>query len=532
LALVEDFHALTLNAIIYFIFYVIGFRMMRTYSGIFRYSSFVDLLRVSYAMVFGTLIAYLLHYILASHDLFSHFRGREIVVASIMGTFLMWFVRMFVKTVYDVSYANVKAKRTFIYGVKDGGVGIAKQIRNEKPTRFQLKGFITDTLDSKEYILMGVKVHHLDEKLVEVMKEERVEAMIISPFRLKAFRNNSKFQNALIDAGILEMDPDQQGDNVFTTDAYLAGQYEGYVKKELADLNPNSEGVRKVNMSDGILYPKFRLPTEAEWEYASLGLIGNTTKEGRILERRIYPWNGHVVRTDQKKYYGEMLANFKRSRGDAMGVASALNDHWEYTAPVDYYFPNDYGLYNMAGNVAEWVMDVYRPNTPEDAGDINPYRGNVYITKVLDSDGMIAEKDSLGRITYREVTVEDNINRRNYRQSDNINYLDGDLASQIVAGNDWKSSVGEEGEEEEEVTTTEEEEEEVLNKESETNGMYEYGKTSMINDKVRVVKGGSWKDKALYLSPGEKRFLAQDQKTEWIGFRCAMDRMGSREMKR
>ncbi len=202
LALVEDFHALTLNAIIYFIFYVIGFRMMRTYSGIFRYSSFVDLLRVSYAMVFGTLIAYLLHYILASHDLFSHFRGREIVVASIMGTFLMWFVRMFVKTVYDVSYANVKAKRTFIYGVKDGGVGIAKQIRNEKPTRFQLKGFITDTLDSKEYILMGVKVHHLDDKLVEVMKEERVEAMIISPFRLKAFRNNAKFQNALIDAGI------------------------------------------------------------------------------------------------------------------------------------------------------------------------------------------------------------------------------------------------------------------------------------------------------------------------------------------
>ncbi len=347
------------------------------------------------------------------------------------------------------------------------------------------------------------------------------------------WRTDRLNEKALIDAGILEMDPDQQGDNVFTTDAYLAGQYEGYVKKELADLNPNSEGVRKVNMSDGILYPKFRLPTEAEWEYAALGLIGNTTKEGRILERRIYPWNGHVVRTDQKKYYGEMLANFKRSRGDAMGVASALNDHWEYTAPVDYYFPNDYGLYNMAGNVAEWVMDVYRPNTPEDAGDINPYRGNVYITKVLDSDGMIAEKDSLGRITYREVTVEDNVNRRNYRQSDNINYLDGDLASQIVAGNDWKSSIGEEGEEEEEViTTAEEEEEDVLKRESETNGMYEYGKTSMINDKVRVVKGGSWKDKALYLSPGEKRFLAQDQKTEWIGFRCAMDRMGSREMKR
>ncbi|MCQ2327627.1 MAG: SUMF1/EgtB/PvdO family nonheme iron enzyme [Bacteroidales bacterium] len=346
------------------------------------------------------------------------------------------------------------------------------------------------------------------------------------------WRTDRVNEKALIDAGILEIDPDQQGDNVFTTDAYLAGQYEGYVKKDLKDLNPNSEGVRKVGMADGILSPKFRLPTEAEWEYAALGLVGNTTKEGRILERRIYPWNGHVVRTDQKKYYGEMLANFKRSRGDAMGVASALNDHWEYTAPVNYYFPNDYGLYNMAGNVAEWVMDVYRPSTPEDAGDINPYRGNVYVTKVLDSDGMVAEKDSLGRITYREVTVEDNINRRNYRQGDNINYLDGDLASQLTDA--WKSEASEDEDEYEAPSADEDEEGTTVAKmnqgDIETAGMYDYGVSSMVNNKVRVVKGGSWKDKALYLSPGEKRYLPQDQRAEWVGFRCAMDRMGAREM--
>lgn len=342
-----------------------------------------------------------------------------------------------------------------------------------------------------------------------------------------AWRTDRINEKALIDAGILEFDMDQQGDNVFVTDAYLAGQYEGYVKKDLKDLNPNSEGFRKVNMGDGILYTRFRLPTEAEWEYAALGLIGNTTKEGRIIERKIYPWNGHIVRTDQKKYYGEMLANFKRSRGDAMGVASALNDHWEYTAPVNYYFPNDYGIYNMAGNVSEWVMDVYRPSTPSDANDINPFRGNVYMTKVLDADGMIAEKDSLGRITYREVTVEDNINRRNYRQADNINYLDGDLESQL--GDSWLPAEGEEGEQAEEPQV--DEEGNPINVE-ESNGMYEYGKASLINDKARIIKGGSWKDRAMYLSPGERRYLDQAQCTEWIGFRCAMDRVGSRDRRK
>ena len=285
------------------------------------------------------------------------------------------------------------------------------------------------------------------------------------------------------------------------------------------------EGFRKVKMEDGILLPRFRLPTEAEWEFAALSLVGNTVEE-RIVERRIYPWNGHIVRTAEKKYYGQMMANFKRSRGDAMGVASALNDHWEYTAPVMFYFPNDYGLYNMAGNVAEWVMDVYRVSTGVDSKGINPYRGNVYMTKVTDSDGMIAEKDSLGRISYRAVTVEENINRRNYRQSDNINYLDGDLASQLR--DSWLTSS--EGEEEGGYEESGDEEGEDAIVEKETNNMYSYEKTSMVDDKARVVKGGSWKDRAFYLSPGQRRFLDQAQSTDWVGFRCAMDRVGSREL--
>ncbi len=342
-----------------------------------------------------------------------------------------------------------------------------------------------------------------------------------------SWRTDRVNERILVDAGFLEMMDDQQsGENVFTTDAYYAGQYEGIVGEEMEDLNPNGEGFRKVKMEDGILLPRFRLPTEAEWEFAALSLVGNTVEE-RVVERRIYPWNGHIVRTAEKKYYGQMMANFKRSRGDAMGVASALNDHWEYTAPVMFYFPNDYGLYNMAGNVAEWVMDVYRVSTGVDSKGINPYRGNVYMTKVTDSDGMIAEKDSLGRISYRAVTVEENINRRNYRQSDNINYLDGDMASQLRET--WLTAEGE-GEEDAgyEEENAEEGEEAVAGKE--TNNMYAYEERSMVDDKARVVKGGSWKDRAFYLSPGQRRFLDQGQSTDWIGFRCAMDRMGSREL--
>jgi gliding motility-associated lipoprotein GldJ len=406
-----------------------------------------------------------------------------------------------------------------------------------------------------------------------------------------AWRTDRVNEQILINAGILKQDPMQQNEENFNTSSYLAGQFIGLVDKELKDLNPNSSGTRGVRMEDGILLPAYRLPTEAEWEFAALGLIGNTYYE-RVVERRIYPWNGHNTRTDNRKYYGEFVANFVRGRGDMMGVAGHLNDKASITAPVFAYWPNDYGLYNMAGNVAEWVADVYRPLSFEDFEEFNPYRGNVFSTMVLNNEG--AYDDKLDFITYdykgvydfllkfqeelglsgnasdrevdlvesiiadaeqavednearniedasqriqdaidkinnadetiriggallkgfanyvqgmpgqmktREVRPEENIGRRNYRQADNINYRDGDTQSMVSA--DF-------------FTITDED-----------RSMYDYGNTSLINNRTRVYKGGSWRDREYWLSPGTRRFLEEDQSTEFIGFRCAMQRVGS-----
>jgi formylglycine-generating enzyme len=305
------------------------------------------------------------------------------------------------------------------------------------------------------------------------------------------WRSDRVNEQILIREGILRNNPNQVNEDNFNTDSYLAGQYEGLVKQNIKSLNPN-EDRRRVRWEDGVFLPKYRLPTEAEWEYAALGLLGNTNYE-MVSDRKLYPWNGHIARNPDDKHKGDFLANFKRGRGDNMGVAGRLNDKADIPTYVKAYLPNDYGLYNMAGNVSEWVGDVYRPLSHEDMNDFNPYRGNVFKTKEKDEEGNIAEKDSLGRIKLRNVTEEENVDRRNYKKADNIGALDH-------TDND---------------------------PESET--VYNFGMSSMLNDKARVYKGGSWKDRQYWLSPGTRRYLDEKQSTNYIGFRCAMIRVGSPE---
>jgi formylglycine-generating enzyme len=319
-----------------------------------------------------------------------------------------------------------------------------------------------------------------------------------------AWRTDRVNEKILIDEGILSMDPNQLGDENFNTEAYLAGQYEGLVKQNKPSLDPNKED-RRVMLEDGLLLPKYRLPTEAEWEFAAFGLIGNSYDE-RIYERRLYPWNGKTLRNDAKKYRGDMRANYVRGRGDMMGTAGALNDNAEITAPVKSYWPNDYGLYCMAGNVSEWVLDVYRPLTFEDVDEFRPFRGNVFQELVRDEEGNIATKDSLGRLRYKDISESDAVNRRNYKKANYINYLDGDKNS--TSGYNDAEAPDTPGSD---------------RMYSQKPGDY----SSLIADDVRVYKGGSWRDRAYWLSPGTRRFLKETQSKDDLGFRCAMTRVGS-----
>ncbi|MEN9699357.1 MAG: hypothetical protein RLZZ301_555 [Bacteroidota bacterium] len=520
-----------------------------------------------------------------------------------------------------------------------------------------------------------------------------------------------------------------------------------------ADIDNGRLGTRPVRMEDGILLPAYRLPTEAEWEFAALGLIGNLDPNSEnINDRRIYPWDGHYVRQEEEQFAGAIQANFMRGKGDMMGVAGRLNDGADITDRVDSFWPNDYGLYHMAGNVSEWVMDVYRPMTSEVAEEFMPFRGNKYQTQLLVPNGLYdkpvkaneniydvngmkefvnefarvkylahankkytqdansnyqsnvngkadATKDSSktgtdtaagaqgapaaginnnpmnsrvyarqdprkyqfnspsssyisnnsqftsqermqfefldtlnmmldtaialnnqgrkiaasayiervlfnkdlpmeiqdgakktdllelmalafdrqepnaylgidtalfsreylerkflsyttdptittwimtlrnglsefitttkGSQRWRDVTVEENAGRLNYRKDDYIDYLDGDLESSIYYNNAKRKEEINSGLRDPKLVMYQSEHENFnLN-----NDLINAGKsgwpTTLISDKSRVYKGGSWADRAYWLSAGNRRFLDEDKATATIGFRCAMDRIGS-----
>ena len=187
----------------YMIFNLIGFRIFRTYSGIIRYSSFVDLQRVVLAMLLSLIVAEAMHYVVYHWDFeFVRLQGRQIAAMYLVATIGMMAFRILTKSVYDVLFNTDKGIRTFIYGVKDGGVGLAKSIRSNVPRKFLLKGFIAHDPDIKGRILMGEKIYLVDDNLAEHIKALRIKAVLVSPLQNERFRNDAKLQDILLSLGV------------------------------------------------------------------------------------------------------------------------------------------------------------------------------------------------------------------------------------------------------------------------------------------------------------------------------------------
>ncbi|MDO9153144.1 MAG: SUMF1/EgtB/PvdO family nonheme iron enzyme, partial [Paludibacter sp.] len=320
-----------------------------------------------------------------------------------------------------------------------------------------------------------------------------------------AWRTDRVNEMALVNAGVIaqpdftvlkNIGKDSIANNfVFNTQKYLLqDKYQPqYGQKPTKDLYGQN---RKADNSDGILFSEFRLPTEAEWEFAAYAISSN--KEGIVTDGKIYPWKGSHLRNTKKKYLGLMQANYVRGRGDMMGTSGTLNDKATITAPVDAFYPNDFGLFNMAGNVNEWVLDVYRPTSHEEVAEYNSFRGNVYLSPVeegVDADGKkIYKIDEFGRIaTY--VKKGDDV--RNYRDGDSESQIQFSLSNPSLMRRDTLDIT------------------DILR--------------PVISDRTRVYKGGSWKDRAFWLNPSTRRYIDQDKCTSDIGFRCAMSMIGNKD---
>ena len=345
-------------------------------------------------------------------------------------------------------------------------------------------------------------------------------------------------------AGYLKKDAkitDVNSGQTFNTQTYLMAPTQTYGgNTEIMQGKRNTKDSSGVYASreTGVLSPSYRLPTETEWEFGALGM--SDLRDYNVYRgRKKYPWDGQYTRTGNRQTRGDQLANFKQGKGDYGGIAGWSDDGADITAPVKSYEPNDYGLYDMAGNVAEWVADVYRPIVDDEFSDFNYYRGNVFTKNAINADGtvkIIKESEvvydtlSTGKTVARvlpgeiaQVPVDENETylRTQFSQSDNRNFRDGDLRSLRFADDYDPNSPNQ------------------VDKGS-TSQMYDSPqhdklqrkwddsdtRNSLINDRVRVFKGGSWRDRAYWLDPAQRRFFPEEMATDYIGFRCAMSRVG------
>lgn len=189
---------------IFTLFHAIGFRIFHTYDGILRYSSFIDLQRVFYAVTFGAVLSAITKNLLLSTHFFPgvEIEYRNIVLGALISTLVLWAIRVIAKTIFDVSLSDYNIKHAFIYGVKEGGIGLAKQIKNSKPMKFKLMGFISDDTKIKHHHLMGTKVYAPDLNTIRKMRNNNISTLLISPGAINVFRANKDFQDALLAEGI------------------------------------------------------------------------------------------------------------------------------------------------------------------------------------------------------------------------------------------------------------------------------------------------------------------------------------------
>ena len=344
--------------------------------------------------------------------------------------------------------------------------------------------------------------------------------------------------------------------STFNTETYLRRPETTYGGK--IDSIAGKKGIKNdsinvyAGVDKGILLPAYRLPTESEWEYAALALVGDR-EYNAYRGKKKYPWSGEYTRSQKRRTEGDQLANFKLGKGDYGGIAGWSDDGADITIQVKSYPPNDFGVYDMAGNVSEWVADVYRPIVDDEASDFNYYRGNVYLKDVIGEDGKaeIIEPDELvydtlptgkiiikrlpGQLKKTEIDEEETFLRQNFSESDNRNYRDGDIESTRLFGQSQDEDLAENKRPETtnmydapthpKVTTNEEGQ--IVRSKDKSNS-----RTSLITDEVRVYKGGSWKDRAYWLDPAQRRYLPQYIATDHIGFRGAMSRLGSKSKSR
>lgn len=188
--------------LIYWVCYLIGFRVFHTYLGIIRYSSFVDLQRVVFATLLSLALLFIFQILLTSFNCSVLFNWKELLGASLLSLVGMWVMRIFVKYLYDEAYQIKMAERVFIYGVKSGGISLAKSIRNGDPSTYALAGFVSDLTDMSHRMLMGVRVYNNDEHLVEQMRKQHARILLVSPLKNEAIRNNTDMVNRLTEAGI------------------------------------------------------------------------------------------------------------------------------------------------------------------------------------------------------------------------------------------------------------------------------------------------------------------------------------------